>query len=476
MPINYASQRTYLQVDASTKSSIIEGIKTILLSVGWSLYSSTKGWVRYDFTGAPSNGQTSTLAGQNYRFVTSLSQAYDVLIDGTAAQCAQNLADAINEEPTTKGTKYHSDTVAHTLVDAEIVDTSNVKVSNKTGGPTYYWFNDNWGNVTLTSNSGYSQEGGYQIKSAKTSQGLCGIIWLVDQNDSNSYIRVIPMSGDATAYADYPGGLSASVSKYYDVIANRHQFVIWLLGSNTEFMLFTTPYLRSHSVAKVVEGVSDNGGEFQVTTAEAHGLTTGAHVYISNAEGVTELNGDWVITVIDGTNYTLDGSTYASGYVADSARAGSVEQVSRCVYFQSRLSYTGTTLYNQFRNNHWVRMNQSNGSRWSCLNQYAWCRTASDHTIDRLVLPAVEDHSGWFNVLKCFGGYANFAEARLAFPVTAENATCYEIGELWDAFIGTDDIDKDKIKNGIDGHNWINLMDNNEDCCLWFATAPGSEA
>ena len=45
-----------------------------------------------------------------------------------------------------------------------------------------------------------------------------------------------------------------------------------------------------------------------------------------------------------------------------------------------------------------------------------------------------------------------------------------------DSFIGTDDIDKDKQIGGVDGHSWINYMDNNESSSLWLATAPESEA
>lgn len=70
----------------------------------------------------------------------------------------------------------------------------------------------------------------------------------------------------------------------------------------------------------VVASVANNGGLFELTTATNHYLVTGQSVNISGATGQTSLNNDWVATRISDTVFTLDGSTYAAGYDANSAQ------------------------------------------------------------------------------------------------------------------------------------------------------------
>lgn len=63
-----------------------------------------------------------------------------------------------------------------------------------------------------------------------------------------------------------------------------------------------------------------SGDVVAVETATAHGLTTGDKVNFTSVGGTTELNtGLWTVTVVDATNFTLDGTdgddftTYTSG-------------------------------------------------------------------------------------------------------------------------------------------------------------------
>jgi len=60
-----------------------------------------------------------------------------------------------------------------------------------------------------------------------------------------------------------------------------------------------------------------NASPIQVTTNFPHGFATGDEVTISGVLGNTAANGVWTITVVDTTNFTLDGSTgngvYTSG-------------------------------------------------------------------------------------------------------------------------------------------------------------------
>lgn len=60
-----------------------------------------------------------------------------------------------------------------------------------------------------------------------------------------------------------------------------------------------------------------------ITTDEAHGYATGDSVYISDATGMTGINGQWTITVVSATEFELDGldGSAFSAYNVGSATA-----------------------------------------------------------------------------------------------------------------------------------------------------------
>lgn len=70
-----------------------------------------------------------------------------------------------------------------------------------------------------------------------------------------------------------------------------------------------------------------NASPIQITTAIPHGLTTGASLPISGVVGNTAANGFFTVTVVDATNFTLNGSTgngsYAGGGVVGAGTAQS---------------------------------------------------------------------------------------------------------------------------------------------------------
>ena len=61
-----------------------------------------------------------------------------------------------------------------------------------------------------------------------------------------------------------------------------------------------------------------NASPIQITTTSAHFLATGDYVTITGATGNTAANGTYRVTVIDATNYTLNGSTGSGVYNANS--------------------------------------------------------------------------------------------------------------------------------------------------------------
>ena len=72
---------------------------------------------------------------------------------------------------------------------------------------------------------------------------------------------------------------------------------------------------RVHRLA-VCRAVDDQHGDEQrrpakVTTTAAHGLVTDMAVTVAGVATATTANGNWHITVINSTSFTLQGSTYA---------------------------------------------------------------------------------------------------------------------------------------------------------------------
>lgn len=64
-------------------------------------------------------------------------------------------------------------------------------------------------------------------------------------------------------------------------------------------------------------------GLVKVTTGAVHGLESGDIVQLSGTVGTVEANGQWVVTVIDTTHFTLNSSTFANAYVS----GGTVQHV-----------------------------------------------------------------------------------------------------------------------------------------------------
>ncbi len=69
-----------------------------------------------------------------------------------------------------------------------------------------------------------------------------------------------------------------------------------------------------------VSNVSNSSGLINITTATNHGFSTGNRVQIDGVVGTTEANGSWIITSVNATNFTLDGSAFANTYVSSSGK------------------------------------------------------------------------------------------------------------------------------------------------------------
>jgi hypothetical protein len=75
----------------------------------------------------------------------------------------------------------------------------------------------------------------------------------------------------------------------------------------------------SVAVRVVVPGVvnaTSSAGLIEITTAAAHGLITNDQVQIYGVLGTVEANGAWLVTFVDGTNFTLQGSAFVNAYIS----------------------------------------------------------------------------------------------------------------------------------------------------------------
>lgn len=90
-------------------------------------------------------------------------------------------------------------------------------------------------------------------------------------------------------------------------------------GTGTLRIANSTPYTEAYAITTSgnVSGAANNGaGLIRITTDAAHTMQTGVSVTIASVGGTTEANGTWTVTVIDATNFDLQGSSFANAYTS----------------------------------------------------------------------------------------------------------------------------------------------------------------
>ncbi|MCQ4159799.1 hypothetical protein NON00_07640 [Roseomonas sp. GC11] len=132
---------------------------------------------------------------------------------------------------------------------------------------------------------------------------ILGFNWGI-YSDANARVRIADVLGDCT------NGLY--LGRSYDV--SRISEVNW-------HPLVTTA--RTWSNTRVaISAVANNGsGLFRITTASAHGLSTGDLINIAEVRtsGAPTLYGRWTVTAVSTTQLDLQGSTFASGWSSGGA-------------------------------------------------------------------------------------------------------------------------------------------------------------
>ena len=82
-----------------------------------------------------------------------------------------------------------------------------------------------------------------------------------------------------------------------------------------------------HPAATTITGAVSSGGLILITAA-AHGLSSGDYVVVAGVTGTTEANGNWRVTYVSATQFTLDGSAFVNAYAA----AGTVRRYATWIW------------------------------------------------------------------------------------------------------------------------------------------------
>ena len=455
MSIPFTAHAVCRQLDGAVVGNFISDLTAALLDAGWSNSESTPAWMTGSFTGLPSDTHTITIDGTVYTWKNTLSAAYQVKIGATAADCASNLWDAITDNSAQEGVTYGSGTSAHTTCTAAVNGTT-ITVSYRTPGTSgngvalNAWIsNFSWAYSKLIG-------GGDWLISAPTEDGLQmriliygGIIYSDGAN-----IRVASADGTVVSQDFY---FQMATSRLFECHACDHQLVIYLLGTSTtsaaNFMA-STPKLSAVHAPKMIASVSDNGsGEFRVSTVSvAHGLNTGQDVWIDRALGVSGLNGQHQITVIDDYSYDLNGSTYASGYTANSAVSGGPTQIARAFFA------LGDPWGNWYTFRNVTSSGNYNTYAFFCFNQFSYQSSGAGQYCWGLITMGRYYNAGGYGTrcesYKNWGNYADEYEARIAWNVTSLTSTPYVTGKLWNAFVVQEKADMDLELFNFLGYNW----------------------
>lgn len=125
--------------------------------------------------------------------------------------------------------------------------------------------------------------------------------------------EVLPMEIWVGTYADVSLGIGAIPPFFFDQSYMGTSPLLRLGRSN--FASNTVALTNEEITSRTVSNAT-NASPIQITTSVTNSLVTGQTVTISGVVGNTAANGTWVITRIDGTNFTLNGSTGNGAYTS----------------------------------------------------------------------------------------------------------------------------------------------------------------
>lgn len=459
---------------ANTVTAIINNVKALLQLAGWSA-TSIAAYNTWTFTSTgPAHNENVVVGSITYTWKTALTgAAFEVLRDGVAVNAAANLVAAITAG-VGEGTTYGTGTTQNTDFTASRVGavvTITALVSGAAGNGISQLNVGGSSNITTLYN-GVSRYGGEALVSVKTTQGFrCLVDIIGDPSNALFYFG----STDRTAYSTSPSALDYATNRQLQIRATAHDFWICMLGDYNTVrtqMGGGLLYVKDSSAAYIITSVSNLAGEYLIETNVAHGYTTADNVFISESEGQLGINGYHPITVQSATTFTLDGTSFSSGYTPNTALVAGTGQISRLIWNWGN-AYNAGSVPQLWRHN----LGCSGGQIFVCVNQFVWDSLSGPvggmQGVGKATLWNISPFAGPA-FLQRFGSRDFINEPTVAWPVSSSVSTVYELGMFFGAFFITPNkADMDIVKNDFDGYNWIAFTDRVGTLthgALWLAT------
>lgn len=419
---------------------IIIGLNNTLLAADWIEAETVGSQVVFHINVMPSVNETLTVDGVTYTLKDTFDAPNQVLHGATAAAIVSAIADAINDNEANEGVTYSTGTSAHPTLYADYLGDRDVAIIMKTGGAGTFMFS-----TTIYSGSfdaAVSRFGGYKMKSGLNNAGH---YFYLEFQDVNTYIRIRGYDDSLTGSWCY---LYAGTSRYFEFLASEvHLFTCVQGGVDIVNEAFQAAllYIKPFALPVVISAVEDDGtGQVKVTTSAAHGMVTGDQVDIRYALGL-DINGYQNVTVVDVNHYILDGSTYAAGYVADSARSANRFQLSRAWFTQGQ---PANTTYQTWRKQF---APVSYCPRTVAMGRWAY-NVSHDQPCIHIHVPGTiylgEPVWNW-------GGFSDIIEAACSFRILNDSSGwVYKMGDLYYAFVSRAALQDESVCPDFDGKSW----------------------
>ena len=126
---------------------------------------------------------------------------------------------------------------------------------------------------------------------------------------------------EGIAQSNYEAPLACCIDKYKNYLMLGNIQNLQRLNTNlvSTLNLINTSELKIYdsnsNIGGGVSGCVNAGGLVKITTTNAHGLSNGDYVFVEGITDATGANGTWQVTVVNGTSFTLQGSTFGGAYV-----------------------------------------------------------------------------------------------------------------------------------------------------------------
>lgn len=429
MPIALSGQTpVWGEFPGETRNQFIDGLTTFLLKANWNLTARVKAAVTSSPYGSNfSSGNNITLAGIRYTFdiVLDNSTANNLLIGATLADSLNNFVAAVNAG-SGSGTLYSTPTLPHPLVTASTTGTT-VTITYRKAGPV--------GNGTST-DYGPLVYGGWKVHGTSPQTGA----GITNPMEAHAYVYDHQVSSSGRVYAhtqimnaaesvtSSEKNLQVVSGRRYRVVANRCQFFCYVAGSAAnnfgQFVAAGVPWVPPASTC---------GGEVAgMPTSQSYWIVSD---YDNSGNPPSTFRTVTALTA----HYTEDSSqntttlTDAEGWLASEA------------LFNANQLFAGSDPSGNFR-----MLNMTPG--WNFQ---------------------LDPSTTLIDGIKWFGGNGPAGRPMLLEPLvgwadTSSTQPARVRGQLWDAWIRTDQVPMDTVEVFDDGRTYVALSNLTKFGALWL--------